>query len=118
METWRFGEEAVKRDLSELTRKVWKEERIPQKWRKSIIVSLYKRNEMNNVDNYIYSAYKIYAEILRNRLEREVEEKKLLPESQAGFRKGHSTMDNIYVLNHIVQRKKGKEKGSGVRVIY
>lgn len=53
------------------------------------------------------SAYKVYIEIIRGRLDREVEKKKLLAESQAGFRKGRweiITMDNIYVLNHLVQR--------------
>jgi len=40
----------------------------------------------------------------------EVEEKKALPESQMGFRKGRMTMDNIYILNHIVQREKMKRK--------
>jgi len=34
----------------------------------------------------------------------------MLPESQAGFRKGRSTIDNIFVLNHIVQRENLKRK--------
>lgn len=34
---------------------------------------------------------------------------KLLPESQAGFRKGRSTIDNIFVLNYIIQREKESE---------
>jgi len=55
------------------------------------------------------STYKIYAEILRNRLEKEVIRKGLLPESQVGFRKKRSTMD-IYVLNHIIQRKRERER--------
>ncbi|XP_036142138.1 uncharacterized protein LOC105840937 [Monomorium pharaonis] len=52
-------------------------------------------------------AYKIYTEVIRDRLERETEEKGLLPESQSGFRKGKSTVDNIFVLNHVVQREMG-----------
>lgn len=50
---------------------------------------------------------------IRSRLEKEVERKKLLPESQARFRKGRSTMDNIFVLDHLIQRekqRKGTEK--------
>lgn len=34
----------------------------------------------------------------------------LLPESQEGFRRGRGTMDNIFVLNHIVQREGNKEE--------
>lgn len=33
----------------------------------------------------------------------------MLLESQAGFRKGRSTMDNIFILNHLVQRSKLRE---------
>lgn len=54
------------------------------------------------------TGYKIYAEILRERLEGEIIRKKLLPESQGGFRKGRGTMDNIFILNHVVQREKCK----------
>lgn len=53
----------------------------------------------------------MYVEILRNRLKEVIETKGMLPESQAGFRKGRSTMDNIFILNHIVQREKVKERG-------
>lgn len=33
------------------------------------------------------TAYKVYAAVLANRLRKEIEEKELVPESQAGFRK-------------------------------
>jgi len=55
------------------------------------------------------STYKINAEVLRNRLEKEVVRKGMLPKSQAGFRKKKSTMD-IYVLNHIIQREREGER--------
>ncbi|KMQ82773.1 axoneme-associated protein [Lasius niger] len=80
-----------------------------------------KRGDPNKAGNYrgislLCSAYKIYAEILRNRLEEETERLDLLPESQAGFRTGRATMDNIFVLNHIIQKE--KEKGSKERKVY
>lgn len=64
------------------------------------------------------SAYKIYAELVRSRLEREIEKKKVIPESQNGFRSGRSTIDNNFILNHIVQgeiEKKEKRKGRSTR---
>lgn len=78
-------------------------------------MTLYKRGDVNVTGNYrgislLYSAYKIYAEIIRSRLVKEVEEKKIIPESQAGFRNGRSTMDNIYILNHLIQREKAKNQ--------
>ena len=41
---------------------------------------------------------------------KEVEEKRILSEGQAGFRNVRSTLDNVYVLNHIIQRVKGKRE--------
>ncbi|XP_024875876.1 uncharacterized protein LOC112457185, partial [Temnothorax curvispinosus] len=46
----------------------------------------------------------------------EAEEKGMVPESQAGFRKGRSTVDNIFVLNHLIQKIKGK--GGKVEKVY
>lgn len=42
-------------------------------------------------------------------MEEEVEVKKLLPESQGGFRRERRTLDNILVLNHLVQRERNKK---------
>jgi len=36
---------------------------------------------------------RIYAEVMRNRLEKEVEEKNMIPKSQVGFRKDRSTIE-------------------------
>ena len=80
-----------------------------------IIVPLYKKGDPNNPKNYrgitlMAMAYKMYTEVIRKRLVAEIETKKILPEGQAGFRKGRATIDNIYILNHLVQRS--KEKGT------
>lgn len=54
--------------------------------------------------------YKVYTAMLEGKLDREMEEKKILPD-QVGFRKGTGTMDNIYVLSFIVIRScRGKEE--------
>jgi len=110
MEAWKYASEGLKRRLWDLLKIIWRKGTIPRDWRKSIIVSLYKRGEREEVGNYrsislLCLAYKIYAEILRNKLEKMVEEKGLIPENQAGFRKGRSTIDNIFVLNHLMQRR-------------
>lgn len=41
--------------------------------------------------------YKMYASVLSERLRREVEQKNIIPENQTGFRRGMSTIDNIYI---------------------
>jgi len=44
--------------------------------------------------------------VLKNRLESG--EEKYNPRESAGFRKRRSTLDNAFVLNHVMQREKGK----------
>lgn len=111
MEAWMFGGEAVSKSL--LMNQMWKEENIPKEWRISVVVPVYKKGDQEKTENYrgislLCTRYKIYAKILRERLEEEIIRKKLLPESQGGFRKGRGTMDNIFILNHVVQREKYK----------
>lgn len=45
-------------------------------------------------------------------MEEKVEDKKLLPESQTGFRRS-LTIDNIFILDHIVQKKNKKKRKEG-----
>lgn len=51
--------------------------------------------------------------MLANRLNKEMEEKDLMSESQAGFRKGRGVIDNIYCSNYLV----GREVGRGKKVV-
>lgn len=60
------------------------------------------------------SSYKVYATKLADRLRKEMEEKEIVPESQAGFREERGTVDNLYVLNYVVERQIGeREESSG-----
>lgn len=116
MEAWRYEGETVKKGLTDMLRKSWKKGVISDDWRLSIIVPLYKREDKEKTKSYrgiflLNIAYKIYAEILRARLEKDMEKKRILPKSQAGFRKGRSTLDNIYILNHGIQREQKNNKG-------
>jgi len=118
MEAWKYAGESLSKELTEMIRAVWQQGTIPKDWKTSIVTPLYKRGDKEAVGNYrgislLCTAYKVYAEVLRNRLEKEVEEKGMIPDGQAGFRKGRATVDNIFVLNHIMQRDKRKEGEEG-----
>ena len=56
------------------------------------------------------TGYKIYAEIVRNRLEKKLEEKKVLDETQMRFREGKGTAEAIYVLKELIRKGIEKEK--------
>lgn len=77
MEAWRYGDKEIKKGLEELLRRIWKEGHIPENWKSSTIVPLNKRGDQKKISSYrgislLCSANKIYAEILRNRLEEEI----------------------------------------------
>lgn len=115
MEAWKYAGSGLKKGMIMLLKQIWKEEVIPEDWKRSIIVPLHKRGDREQVGNYrgislLCSGYKIYAQILNKRLQREVESKGMLPESQSGFRRGRSTIDNIFILDHLIQREKSREK--------
>lgn len=100
--------------LMDLLKQVWREGVTPKDWKTSVIVPIFKKGDQEKEENYrgislLSTAYKVYAEILRNRLEREVDRLNLLPEIQGGFRRERGTMDNIFILKHVVQRERRKE---------
>lgn len=76
-----------------------------------------KTENYRGIISLLCTAYKIYAEVLRSKLEEEIEKRKLLPESQGGFRKGRGTIDNIFILNHIIQREE-RNKENKVYAIF
>jgi len=55
--------------------------------------------------------YKIYTGVLAERLREEVEDKGIIPPNQTGFRKGMGSIDNIYVLNYLVNKRLERKKG-------
>ena len=57
------------------------------------------------------TAYKIHATVLKECLKNDIEEKNILPEIQAGFRNSRSTINNIYILQHIIEREPTKLRG-------
>lgn len=54
---------------------------------------------------------KIYAKILRKRLENEITEKEVLDGTQMGFREGKGTAEAIYILKEAIENGISKERG-------
>lgn len=84
-------------------------------WREGVVVPIIKRGKGVKVEEYrgvtlTQSAYKVYAAVLAEKLREEIESKVILPPSQAGFKKGIGTLDHIYVLNHLINKKMAEEK--------
>ena len=92
-----------KKETYELIRNVWKGEKMPEDWTTSLISPLYKKRERDVTGSYRgislpSMAYKIYAMMLKDGIKTEVEEKMILPDTQAGFRKGRRTIFIYYSM--------------------
>lgn len=64
---------------------------------------------LKTTETLMDTAYKIYVNIMNERLKREGERK--LEEEQFEFRKERDTIDAIYTLNYVVNRKITKKRG-------
>jgi hypothetical protein len=95
--------------LVDLFNKVFFSGVFPEEWSKAIIVPIYKKGNPGLPDNYrgisiVSVICKIYTSVLNTRLYNWLEENNKISECQAGFRRGYSTIDNIFVLYSVVQR--------------
>ena len=51
-ENIKYGGEVLRREITELIRDIWMQETMPEGWKKSIIVPLYKKGEIEECKNY------------------------------------------------------------------
>jgi hypothetical protein len=87
--------------MYELVRQIWKEERIPEEWKETIIVTIHKRGDRDRCENYRgialgNAAYKILSNIILEKIKPYIE--KVMRDYQNGFRGGRSVTDNIFAL--------------------
>uniref|UniRef100_A0A7I4XRT7 Reverse transcriptase domain-containing protein n=1 Tax=Haemonchus contortus TaxID=6289 RepID=A0A7I4XRT7_HAECO len=82
-------------------------QRIPDQWKKSNTVLLFKKGERDQMKNYrpialLSQPYKLFTKIILNRLERQLDEYQ--PVERAGFRKGFCCMDHIHTIMQLIER--------------
>ena len=82
----------------------------PSAWTRGIIVPIHKKGPINEPGNYrpitLLDAFgKIFTFILNSRLSEWCDQNMKIPESQAGFRKGYSTVHNLFTLYGLIQRR-------------
>ena len=82
--------------MFELCSKIWNEEKIPDEWKHSVIVPIYKKKDKLVCDDYrgislLSHAEKLMATIILHRIRAHTDE--VLSEAQAGFRPRRSTID-------------------------
>ena len=113
-EAWIHATHEIAEAFKKMVRLIWKDGGVIEDWKVGIISPVFKKGDKSDIRNYrgvtiMDTAYKIYAEILNDRLENVIENN--LSETQFGFRKGRGTVDCIYILNYLINREIGKKSG-------
>lgn len=107
-----YGGAGLNKALLKIFNRVRKGGVAPGGWNIGKIKLIHKGGVKNKLDNYrgitISSCIgKVYCSVLKERLEKVVEEEGTLGEIQTGFRKNRCGMDNVLVLRQIWDRAKG-----------
>ena len=81
---------------------------LPELWKESIIVPIYKKRENINCSDYrgislLLISYKILSNIILGSLTPYVEE--IIEDHQYGFRRNRSTIDQIFCIRQILEKK-------------
>ena len=90
-----------------LFKKIWEKEEIPKDWSRAIIVPIFQKKDKTVCDNYrgislLCYAEKLFASIILQRIRKRTDE--ILTESQAGFRKSRSTIDQLFSLRQLAEK--------------
>ena len=89
---------------------------IPETWTLGNILPIYKnKGDKNKPENYrpitLLSCFgKLFTAVINYRLNKYAEEVDLIDPCQAGFRKGYSTAENIFIINSLIDLLKAQGK--------
>ena len=103
--------------LHSICQQIWKTQQWPQDWKTSVFIPFPKKGNAKECSNYhtialISHASKVMPQVLQSRLLQYVNHE--LPDSQAGFRKGRGTTDQISVGSSKKQESSRKTSTSGL----
>jgi hypothetical protein len=87
---------------------IWNKEELPQQWKESIILPSHTKGDKTDCNNYrgislLSTAYKILFNILLATLTPYVNE--IIGDHQCGFRRNRSTVDQIFYIRQILEKK-------------
>ena len=105
-------DEAVK-VLHSICQQIWKTQRWPQNWKRSVFITISKKVNAKGCSNYhiitlISHASKVILKLLQARLHQDVNWE--LPDVQAGFRKSRGTRDQITNIRWIIEKARELQK--------
>ncbi|KAJ4446721.1 hypothetical protein ANN_13418 [Periplaneta americana] len=102
------GGSALCKEIYKLVLAIWEKEIVPEQWKESIIVPIFKKGNKTNCSNFrgislLLTSYKILSNILLRRLTPYIDE--IIGDHQCGFRRNRSTIDQIFCIRQIMEKK-------------
>ncbi|KAJ4445911.1 hypothetical protein ANN_12597 [Periplaneta americana] len=100
------GGSALYSEIYKLVLAIWEKEIVPEQWKESIIVPIFKKGDKTNCGNFrgisLLLTYKILSNILLRRLTPHVDE--IIGDHQCGFRRNRSIIDQIFCIRQIMEK--------------
>ena len=101
------GGRTIRYQIHKLTVSLWNKEELPEEWKESIIVSIHKKGDKTDCNNYrgislLQTTYKILSKILLWRLTPYAEE--IIGDHQCGFRRNRSTTDHLFCIHQMLEQ--------------
>jgi len=96
-------------EIHKLITSIWKKEKLPEESKKSIIVPIHKKGDKTDCNNYrgilsiLPTIYKLLSNTLLSRLIPDAKE--IIGDHQHGFRRNRWTIDNIFCIRQILEKK-------------
>jgi hypothetical protein len=80
---------------------------VPEAWTSGLIIPIYKKGDPTDPSNYrgitlVSALGKVYTKLLNDRLDKFAEKYGIIKDSQGGFRKHNSTIDQVFVLQTLI----------------
>ena len=106
-EAIKAGGDTSEEVLLGLCNRIWSEEKIPEEWRKGLLIKLPKKGDLSYCKNWrgimlLNMASKVFCRVILERIKIALDEK--LREEQAGFRAGRSCTEQIATLRIIIEQ--------------
>ena len=112
IEVWRCLWKVGVRWLTNLFNKIWLTKKMPNEWRKSTLVHLYKnKGDIQSCSNYreiklTCHTMKLWERVIEHRLRQNVN----ISENQFGFILGQSTTEAIHLLRQLIKRFRERKR--------
>ena len=109
-EIFKYSKDQITPFMIKLFNHLFETGTFPEEWTESFILPVYKKGDINNPNNYRGISLsnicgKLFSIVINRRLQEWVEENDITGGHQAGFKKGHSTVDHMFTLLALVQKQ-------------